>query len=167
MENPFSWDYLTAPVRETSLFGPFSIGYLILFGSVFIICAFLFADANRRFANHKLNRDTVRRFATWLMWVSAIALFFFGVRALQTSILTLEKRIWMYMTFLTFLIVIAKIVQFMRTEYPAKLAAFERSRERRAWQHAARRPGGQAATRKTQRAQAQAQPTARKRRAAR
>jgi small-conductance mechanosensitive channel len=164
VENPFSWDYLTAPIRETSMWGPFSIAYLILFGALFIICAFLFADANRRFAHHKLNRDTVRRFATWLMWVSAMALFFFGIRALQTPILTLEKRIWMYLTFLAFLLVVAKIVHYMRTEYPAKLAAFDRSRERRAWQHAARRPGGQAAARK---AQAQAQPTARKRRAVR
>ena len=165
MENPFSWDYLTAPIRETAMWGPFSIAYLILFGSLFIVCAFLFTDANRRFANHKLNRDTVRRNATWLMWVSAIALFFFGVRALQTPILTLEKRIWMYLSFLAFIVVIAKIVQYMRTEYPARLAAFERSRERRAWQHAARRPGGQAAARNSQRTQAQ--PAARKRRATR
>jgi hypothetical protein len=165
VENPFSWDYLTAPIRETAMWGPFSIAYVFLFGAVFITCAFLFVDANRRFANHKLNRDTVRRFATWLMWVSAMALFFFGVRALQTPILTLEKRIWLYLSFLALLLVIAKIVHYMRTEYPSKLAAFERSRERRAWQHAARRPGGQAAARSGQRAQAQ--PTARKRRAAR
>jgi len=164
VENPFSWDYLTAPIQETSMWGPFSIGYLILFSALFIVCAFLFVDANRRFAHHKLNRDTVRRFATWLMWVSGMALFFLGIRALQTPIMTLEKRIWMYLTFLVFLLVVAKIVHYMRTEYPAKLAAFERSRERRAWQHAARRPGGQSATRK---AQAQPQATARKRRAAR
>lgn len=165
MENPFSWDYLTAPVRETALFGPFSIGYLVLFSLVFFVSAFLFIDAGRRFANHKLNRDTFRRFATWMMWVSVIALFFFGVRATQTPMLTLEKRIWMYLTFLAFLIVIGLIVQYMRTTYPAKLAAFEKSRERRAWQHAARRPGGQTPVRAGQRTQPR--PAARKRRATR
>jgi hypothetical protein len=165
VENPFSWDHLTAPVRETELFGPFSIAYLILFGAVFIISAFMFADAPRRFSNHKLNRDTVRRFATWLMWVSALALMFFGIRALQTQFLTLEKRIWMYLMFLVFLAVVAKIVLYMRNEYPAKLAAFEKSRERRAWQHAARRPGGQAAARGNQ--TKASQPAARRRRAVR
>src|SRR5687768_16362222 len=144
------------------MFGPFSIGYLILFGSIFIICAFLFADANRRFAHHKLNRDTVRRFATWLMWVSAIALFFFGIRATQTPMLSLEKRIWMYLSFAAFLFVVGWIVRYLRVVYPAQLAAFERSRERRAWQHAARRRGGQSAAHG-----AHTQPTARKRRATR
>lgn len=165
MDNPFSWDYLTAPIRETPVFGPFSIGYLVLFSAVFLVCAFLFADAARRFAHHKLNRDTVRRFATWLMWVSAIALFFFGIRATQTPILSLEKRIWMYLSFAAFLVVLGWIVRYMRVVYPGQLAAFERSRERRAWQHAARRPGGQAAARAAKRSQAQS--ATRKRRATR
>lgn len=162
MENPFSWDYLTAPITEIEIFGPLSIFYVILFGTVFLLSAFAFIDANRRFANHKLNRDVVRRFATWLMWVSAIALFFFGIRATQTPMLTLERRIWMYLTFAAFLVVIGWIARYMRSVYPAQRAAFERSRERRAWQHAARRPGGQAANRR-----AQAQPTARRRRTVR
>lgn|GEM_PF-1946448 len=165
MDNPFSWDYLTASVRETELWGPFSIAYLILFGSIFIISAFVFADANRRFATHKLNRDTVRRFATWLMWSSGIALFFLGVRLLQTQMLTLEKRIWMYLAFLAFLAVVARIALFMRNEYPAQLAAFEKSRERRAWQHAARRPGGQKVAQTAKAKQPQA--AARRRRAVR
>jgi hypothetical protein len=165
VDNPFSWDYLTAPITETPIWGPFSVAYVVLFGAVFLICAFLFIDAGRRFKNHKLNRDTVRKFATWLMWVSVFALFFFGIRALQTPIMSLEKRIWMYLTFLVFIGVVAWIARYMRVTYPAQLAAFDRSRERRAWQHAARRPGGQSAARGAQRTQAQ--PTARKRRATR
>ena len=168
MENPFSWDYLTAPVRETEMFGPFSIFYVGLFVMVFLVSAMIFASAPRRLADHKLNRDTMRRFATWLMWSSAMALFFFGVRATQTPLLTLEKRIWMYLSFLAFLIVLGLIVRHMRSVYPAQLAAFDRSRERRAWQHAARRPGGQTASRKGQPTRTtRAQTPARKRRTAR
>ena len=168
MENPFSWDYLTAPVRETAMFGPFSIFYVALFVMVFLVSAIIFATAPKRLAHHKLKRDTMRRFATWLMWSSAMALFFFGVRATQTPLLTLEKRIWMYLSFLAFLVVLGLIVRYVRAVYPAQLAAFERSRERRAWQHAARRPGGQTTTRKGQPARAaRAQTPARKRRTAR
>jgi hypothetical protein len=99
------------------------------------------------------------------MWVSALALMFFGIRALQTQFLTLEKRIWMYLMFAVFLAVVARIVLYMRNEYPAKLASFEKSRERRAWQHAARRPGGQATARSKQ--SKATQPAARRRRAVR
>ena len=165
MDNPFSWDYLTAPIRETPTFGPFSISYLVLFGFVFLVCAFRFVDAPRRFADHKLHRDTVRRFATWLMWSSAIALFFLGVRAMRTPFLTLEKRIWMYLSLLAFIVVVTYIIAYVRSTYPSRLAAFDRSRERRAWQHAARRPGGQVAARSAK--QPKSQTSARKRRAAR
>jgi hypothetical protein len=140
VDNPFSWDYLTAPISETPTFGPFSIAYLVLFSFVFLASAFLHADAPRRFSDHRLNRDIVQRFTSWMMWASAIALVFLGIRALRTPFLSLEKRIWMYLSFVAFLILVAYIVRYVRTVYPAKLAAFERSRERRAWQHAARRP---------------------------
>ena len=139
VDNPFSWDYLTAPIGQTPTFGPLSIVYLVLFSFVFLVSAFLHWDAGRRFAHHKLNRDTIQRFASWLMWISAIALIFFGIRATRTPFISFEKRIWMYLSFLAFLILVAYIIRYMRVVYPGQLAAFDRSRDRRAWQHAARR----------------------------
>ena len=131
MDNPFSWDYLTAPVHETPTFGPFSIFYLVLFGVVFLTCAYLSHDAPKRFSDHKLKRDTITKGALWLMWVTGVGLFFFLVRALQTEILTLEKRIWMYLTFLVFLGFVGYFAYYLRAVYPVKLAEFERRRERR------------------------------------
>lgn len=131
MTNPFSWDYLTAPIRETETFGPLSIIYVVLFGLTFLCCAFVYIDARNRFADHKLRRDTLRTGANILMWITAIGLFFFAVRYMRFELLSFERRIWMYMTFLVFTLVVAYFVYYMRTIYPAKLAAFERQRAKR------------------------------------
>lgn len=131
MQNPFSWDYLTAPIRETPTFGPLSIIYLVLFGVTFLGCAFIYLDAKNRFADHKLRRDTFRTGTNILMWITAIGLFFFAVRYMRFELLSFERRIWMYLTFLVFTVVVAYFVYYMRTIYPAKLDAFERQRAKR------------------------------------
>jgi hypothetical protein len=131
VDNPFSWDYLTA--NNIPIWGPFSIFYVVLFTFILAGSAYLYWDATRRFADHKLKRDTVRRGTTWYMWIAGFALFFFVIRYLDFPILTFEKRIWMYLTFAVFLAFTAYVVYFLRSVYPAQLAAFDRSRERRRW----------------------------------
>ncbi|HUG15197.1 MAG TPA: hypothetical protein VMM78_09280 [Thermomicrobiales bacterium] len=131
MENPFSWDYLTAPIRETSTFGPLSVVYLVLFGVTFLGCAFVFIDAQRRFADHKLRRDMFRSGANVLMWITGVGLFFFAVRYMRFELLTFERRIWMYLTFLVYTTVVSYFVYYLRAIYPQRLAAFERQRAKR------------------------------------
>ena len=131
MDNPFSWDYLTA--NEVPIWGPFSVFYVILFAFVLAGSAYLYWDASRRFADHKLKRETVRRGTTWYMWIASVALFFFVVRYLDFPLLSFEKRIWMYLSFAALVAFTAYVVYFLRTIYPAQLAAFDRHRERRRW----------------------------------
>jgi amino acid permease len=129
--NPFDWDYLTAPVSQTDTFGPFSIIYLVLFTFVFIASAFMYVDSRKRFAGHKVKRDVLNVGTQIMMWISAIGLIFFGIRAMGFPFLSFERRIWMYLTFLVFLGTIGYFIYYMQTVYPAKIAAFERERERR------------------------------------
>jgi hypothetical protein len=131
VENPFSWDYLTAPIRETPTFGPLSITYVTLFTLTFLACAYVYLDAKHRFADHKLRRDMLRRGANILMWISGVGLFFFAVRYMRFELLTFERRIWMYMTFLVYTTTVAYFIYYVKTIYPPKLAAFERQRAKR------------------------------------
>lgn len=131
MENPFSWDYLTAPLRETPTFGPFSVFYLVLMGLIFIVSAFIVRDAPKRFADHKLKRDTLMKGATILMWMSGVSLFFFIPRALRFEFLTFERRIWLYICFAIVVATIGYFAYYLRVTYPPLLAEFERRRERR------------------------------------
>jgi hypothetical protein len=131
VDNPFSWDYLTASVSETPTFGPFSTFYLILFGLSFIAAAFMYYDAPQRFSDNRVKRDFVRRATQWVMWVTAIGLIFFLIRSLRIEFLSLEKRIWMYLAFAAYLAVIGYIVYYARIVLPPQLEAYERQRERR------------------------------------
>jgi hypothetical protein len=131
VDNPFSWDYLTAPLSQTPTFGPFSIFYLVLFGLSFILALFMYYDGPRRFENHKLRRDMVNVASQMIMWVTAIGLIFFLIRAMRFELLTLERRFWLYLTFAIYLGMIAYFVYYVRVVYPPKLAAFEKHRARR------------------------------------
>lgn len=131
MQNPVSWDYLTAPLRETPTWGPFSIFYVVLFGLAFTTAMFMYYDAPRRFHDHKLNRDLVRVATQWVMWVTAIGLIFFVIRAMRFEFITMHLRIWLYLSLLAFLGMFGYFVYYARTTYPARLDAFERNRSRR------------------------------------
>lgn len=131
MTNPFSWDYLTAPIRQIETFGPLSIFYVVLFGFTFLASAYMYIDAGNRFRDHKLRRDTFRRGANILMWITGIGLFFFAVRYMRFEFLSFERRIWMYLTFLVYTATVSYFVFYLKTIYPVRLAAFERQRAKR------------------------------------
>lgn len=131
MTNPFDWDYLTASTRETPVFGPLSIIYLIIFGGLFLLSAFAYYDAPRRFRSDRIRRDAIRKGSEILMWVTGIGLFFFGIRAMQFEFLSFERRIWLYLSMLVLIAVLAYFVYYVRQVMPARLAARDRHRERR------------------------------------
>jgi hypothetical protein len=147
VENPFSWDYLTAPLSETPTFGPFSIFYLVLMGAIFIVSVFVVRDAPKRFADHKLKRDTLMKGATILMWESGISLVVFIPRAMRFEFLTLERRIWLYLCFAVVVGTIGYFAYYLKVKYPPMLAEFERRRERR--KYVAPAQSGQTRARKT------------------
>jgi hypothetical protein len=146
VENPFSWDYLTAPPADIEPFGPFSIFYLVLMGSIFLVCCFVVRDAPRRFADHKLKRDTLMKGATILMWETGVGLVFFIPRALEFEMLTFERRIWLYLCFAIVVGTIGYFAYYLKVVYPPLLADFERRRERR--KYVAPAQAGQARSRR-------------------
>jgi hypothetical protein len=131
--NPISWDYLTAPLSETPTWGPFSIFYVALFVMSFTVAAYMYLDAPTRFATNKPVRDAIRVGTQWMMWLTAIGLIFFLVRALRFELITMQMRIWLYICFALYLAMIGYFIYYIRVVLPPKLAALERHRQRRAY----------------------------------
>ena len=131
VDNPFSWDYLTAPIIETPTFGPFSVLYLVLFGVSFVVAVFLAQTAHKRWADNRIMRDLVQRASGWVAWVTGVGLVFFAIRALRFQFISFERRIWMYLAFLAYLAVVGYFSYYVKEKLPAQLAAHERRRERR------------------------------------
>lgn len=131
MDNPFSWDYLTAPISEVPTWGPFSILYIVLMVSIFVFSVFIARDAPKRFADHKLKRDTLTKGATIMMWETGIALIIFLPRLMRFEFLTLERRFWLYLAFAVVVGTIGYFAYYLKVKYPVLLAEFERKRERR------------------------------------
>ena len=96
MDNPLSWDYMTAPLREVETFGPFSLAFVVLFGLTFIVSAFLYTTAERRFPTNYILRQGVRNATQIMMWLTGLGLFFFAWRAARIDFATLYMRIWSY-----------------------------------------------------------------------
>jgi len=147
MENPFSWDYLTAPLREVPTFGPFSLAFVTLFGLTFIVSAFLYATANKRFATNPVLRRGVRNATQIMMWLTGIGLFFFAWRAARIDFATLYMRIWSYFFLLLYIGAIGYFIYWFRTTYQQKMQAVERERIRRAYSPTPRRSGRKKARR--------------------
>ncbi len=131
MENPFSWDYLTAPLRETPEFGPLSVAFMVLFGLTFVGSLIAYMKAGKRRDINPLLRNKIRSGSQLLMWITATGLFFYAFRLMRVPFLNLYMRIWIYLIFLVFVATIIYFVYNMRKVYPGQLAAYEKRRERR------------------------------------
>lgn len=142
MDNPFSWDYLTAPLRETPDFGPLSTAFFVLFVVTFVgsLAAYIVAGKKRDMI--PLLRNLVRTGTQIMMWITATGLFFFSFRLMRVEFLNLYMRIWIYLVFLVFVAAIAYFVYYMRKVYPVKLAAYQKRLERRRY-----KPGAEKAVR--------------------
>ncbi|MEX2425276.1 MAG: hypothetical protein WD401_00795 [Thermomicrobiaceae bacterium] len=125
MSNPFSWDYLTAPVEETAVWGPFSIAFLIIFATGLFVAIFFSYDAPRRLQGRHLLLRTIRR-GTWIaIPVFSLGLLFFVFRVLQISALGLHMRLWLYLCLLLAIAIIIYFWYYIRTIYPRHAAAEE------------------------------------------
>ena len=147
MENPFSWDYLTASPSEMETWGPFSVFYLVLFAFIFLASAYVQFDANRRFARNRVMRRAVINGSSILMWVTGIGLVFFAIRVMGFPFIGLHMRLWLYLMFLILFATIVWFVRYARTVLPPRLQAQERERQRRQYVPGpgGRRPRPQAA----------------------
>lgn len=152
MENPFSWDYLTAPLSETH-FGPLSVAFAVLFTLVFVGSLVAYIMAGKRKEINPLLRNAIHSGSQILMWITATGLFFYAFRLMRVPFLNLYMRIWIYLAFLLLVAAAAYFVYYMRKVYPTKLAAYQKRRERRRYtspaQSAARSRGRKTRPRRT------------------
>lgn len=150
VNNPFSWDYLTTPVNETAIWGPFSIAFLLVFGTGLFLAIFFSYDAPKRLKDRQLLLGTIRR-GTWIaIPVFGLGLMFFLFRILQISALGLGMRIWLYIFAVAAVIMVGYFWYYIRTVYPKMAAAEDAERQKRAY---LQRPahGGGAGTRQRSR----------------
>ena len=143
MENPFSWDYLTAPLRETPDFGPFSTAFLVLFSLVLIGSIITYVMAGKPRDVNPVLRNAIHNGSQILIWITSAGLFFFAFRLMRVTFLNLYMRIWIYLVFLIFVAAIAYFVYYMRKIYPVKLAEYQKRRERRRYSTRAERASRQ------------------------
>jgi hypothetical protein len=139
MENPFSWDYLTAPLHQTPDFGPLSMAFFVLFILTFVGSMVAYIVAGKRRDMTSLLRNTIRNGAQIMMWITATGLFFFSFRLMRVAFLNLYMRIWIYLVFLVFVAAIVYFVYYMRKIYPVKHAEYIRRLERRRYRPGAAR----------------------------
>ncbi|CAN5584250.1 hypothetical protein BH24CHL1_BH24CHL1_17970 [soil metagenome] len=152
MENPFSWDYLTAPLSETH-FGPLSLAFAVFFTLVFVGSIVAYIMAAKRKEINPLLRNAIHSGSQILMWITAAGLFFYAFRLMRVPFLNLYMRIWIYLAFLLLVLAVVYFVYYLRKVYPIKLAAYQKRRERRRYtapaQSAARSRGRKTRPRRT------------------
>lgn len=133
MNNPLSWDYMTAPLREVPTFGPFSLAFVILFGLTSLFSAFLYLTASRRFASNHILRGGVRTATQIMMWLTGIGLFFFAWRAMRIDFGTLYMRLWSYLFLLLYVGFVGYFIFWLRTTYRERMDAIREGREYRTY----------------------------------
>ena len=128
MANPFTWDYMTTVPGTDEVFGPLAVVFLIVFGVGFLVSVFLYNDGGRRYVGHPIKLRALHRGASIAMIVFGIGLFFFGIRVLQINPFTFGMRLWLWLSFLAFLVMTAYFVYYARAIYPDQLRAYEERR---------------------------------------
>jgi drug/metabolite transporter (DMT)-like permease len=123
MTNPFDWDYLTSAPVAGEIIGPFSALFLLLFASGFIAAAYLYYRPWTRPVGDYIRRKTVRKASSIALWVFGTGLFFFLIRLLQINPFTFGQRIWIYLCFLAFLIMMVLFAARFKAAREEKLMA--------------------------------------------
>lgn len=123
MENPFSWSYLRGAPGDGPLFDPLMIAILVVFAVGFIASAYASARPKMAIFKRRVHRRNVMRSTAVLMWVCGIGLFFGLIRLLQINPASFGERIWIYLTFLVLLVVIATFAVLYFNASKARLAA--------------------------------------------
>jgi len=129
MDNPFSWDYLTAPIEETPTFGPFSTAFFVLMAATLLFAIFLYFFVPRRLKNNPVLARALHIGSQWMMWLCGVALFFFAFRMARIDVFTLHLRLWSYLFFAAYIGSVGYFIYWFRAVYPAKIAALNKREE--------------------------------------
>lgn len=125
MQNPFSWSYLTAPTYKTPVWGPLSIAFLVVSGILLVGSIYFYYDPFGFSKKTKPLRHVVEMVSSTVGILAVCGLFFFLLRALQVNVFSLEKRIWIYLVALGYIIAAGYLTYFLWVAYPPKRQAIE------------------------------------------
>ncbi len=131
MNNPFSWDYLTAPIREVPTFGTFSIAFVALFAGSFIIAGIIYLTAERWFGQDRIFLRGVRIATQIIMWLTGIGLFFFAFRIARIETMTLYMRLWSWFFLLIYIGAIGYFAYWYKYIYRPRIEEISQERQRR------------------------------------
>ena len=110
MPNPFDWGYLTSEPASSDVFDAFTIVYLVVFLGGFVVSAYLNSHPWTKPFGRMFRRKAVRKAAGLAMWVFGVGLFFFLIRLLQINPLTFGEPLWMWLSVVALIAMIAWIV---------------------------------------------------------
>ena len=130
MPKPYSWDYLNQLPGPDDVFGPFSTAFLVVFLLGFFAAVFLYNEGGRYLTIDPVRRRYLRKYAGFLLVPLVFGLLCFAVRILQIDPFTLGRRIWLYLSLLGLLAVLAYAAWDIRANYRRDVAAQRRSSTR-------------------------------------
>jgi uncharacterized membrane protein len=133
--DPTKW---TQVPFEDEMKGPLAIGFLIVFALGFVVAAALYLRPPEAIKNHALKRRTFGQFENWLMWAFGFGLVFFAFELMGLPFL--GWRVWLWISVVVVIALIAYIFYYWRTTYVPQLEAYEAQRMKRAYQQAKKRP---------------------------
>src|SRR5579884_1708089 len=125
MDNPFSWSYITSMPGPNDVFDVFGIVFLAFFSVGFLASIFFYNDGARLITRHTVKRRTMRRGSGIAMAVFAIGLFFFGIRILQINPLSFGLSLWLWLSLLAALAMLAYFAYYLRTVYKEELHEYD------------------------------------------
>lgn len=127
MQNPFSWDYLNAPLWRMSTWGPLSIAFALVCGIGFIVSLLIYYDVGgiSRRAPNRIVAAALQRATAISSILFGLGLFFFSFRALHVSAFGLYKRYWLYLVLIGLLVEGGYYLWWARSVYPVKLRELE------------------------------------------
>jgi hypothetical protein len=107
MPNPFDWDYLTTPPASDDILDAWTIIFLAVFLVGFVVAAYVYYRPWTRPFGRIFRRRAVMKWCNIAMWIFGAGLFFFLIRLLQINPLTFGEPIWLWLSFLAALALLA------------------------------------------------------------
>ena len=130
MDNPFSWDYLSTTPGPNEVFGPFAVIFLVVFGIGFLASVVVYSGGAKNVIPDPVLRRMARRWSGWALATFGVGLFFFGVRWLQINPLSFGMRIWLWISWLSLLVLLVLIAYDIRMHYGEAKLAYEEHRRK-------------------------------------
>ncbi len=140
MDNPFSWDYLTTVPGPNEVFGPFAVVFLILFVAGFLISLVIYNDWARKWFGDPVLHRMAKRWSGFGLVLFSLGLLFFLIRWLQINPFDLGMRLWMWLSLLGLVALVAYIIYDYKKHYPAARAAYDDQVKQRLYSQSATDP---------------------------